>query len=115
MATLLYVEDHPPARFLMQAIIEDMTNHTLLLAENGATAKQLSTAHHPHVYILDMDLPDTNGATLAADLQTIHPAPVILVSAYAESIKTGELGGYLYLAKPLDPDHVVETIRRALT
>ena len=29
MANLLYVEDHPPAQVLMQAIIDEMTTHHL--------------------------------------------------------------------------------------
>lgn len=115
MTVILYVEDHPPARLLMRAIIEDLTDYTLIDAENGADGRELAAQHTPDLYILDMDLPDTDGIALGGELTAIHDAPVILVSAYAEAIQTGELRPYLYLAKPLDPDHVAATIRRALT
>ncbi len=111
MTTILYVEDHPPAQMLMQAIIDELTDYRLMLAESGDTARTLARGVRPALYILDMDLPDTDGLTLAKTLAHIHPAPVILVSAYAEALQPGE---YTYMAKPLDPDHVAETIRRTL-
>lgn len=111
MTTILYVEDHPPAAMLMTAIIEDMTDYDIIHAEDGAAAIAALASVQPDLYILDMDLPDTTGLKLADELLTLHSAPVIVVSAYAEAIATD----YLYLAKPLDPDYVVETLRRALS
>lgn len=113
MATILYAEDHPPARLLMQAIVDEMTDHTLLLAESGREALQLARANSPDLYILDLDLPDGDGLTLAGTLSEVHIAPVILVSAYAEAVETDSLA-FIYLAKPLDPDHVARTIHRTL-
>jgi CheY-like chemotaxis protein len=115
MTTVLYVEDHPPARLLMSAIIEDLTDYTLIEAEDGAQARALAAEHTPDLYILDMDLPDTDGIELGGELTAIHDAPVILVSAYAEAIQTSRLRQVIYLAKPLDPDHVAATLRRALS
>ncbi len=113
MATILYVEDHPPAQLLMSAIISEITDHTLLLASSAAEAQQVAHQNRPDLYMLDLDLPDSDGLTLAHTLTAIHSAPVILVSAYAESIESGSLE-YVYLAKPLDPDHVARTIQRTL-
>ena len=116
MATILYVEDHPPAQLLMKAIISEMTAHTLVAANSGAEARSCALAYHPDLYIIDLDLPDTDGVSLAAELRKLHPAPVLLVSAYAESVKESDISAHIlaYLAKPLDPDHVESTIRRAL-
>ena len=113
MATLLYVEDHPPAQLLMQAIISELTPHRLVCAYTGAEARELAAHDAVDLYILDLDLPDTDGIALAQTLTTIHIAPVILVSAYAEAIKPENLS-YFYLAKPLDPDDVAAIIQRAL-
>ena len=114
MATLLYVEDHPPARLLMQAIVSDMTAHTLLLAESAEAARAVAADAQPDLYILDLDLPDGDGQTLARQLCALHPAPVILVSAYAEAVDAAGLDGITYLAKPLDPENVARTIQRTL-
>jgi CheY-like chemotaxis protein len=111
MATILYVEDHPPAQLLMQAIISELTVHRLVCASTGEEARQIAAPID--LYILDLDLPDTDGVTLAQTMTTIHRAPVILVSAYAEAIKPENLS-YSYLAKPLDPDDVAKIIQRAV-
>lgn len=116
MATILYVEDHPPAQVLMRAIITEMTDHRLLVAGTGAEAITLVNQTPPDLLIVDLDLPDTDGKALAAALCQIRAVPVLLVSAYAESVETTTLGDHItaYLAKPLDPDHVAETIRNTL-
>jgi two-component system chemotaxis response regulator CheY len=113
---ILYVEDHPPARLLMGAIIADLTSHRLITAEDGDAALRLAKESKPNLYIVDLDLPDTDGQTLAAHLNLTHPASIILVSAYAEAVTREKITerGYEYLAKPLDPDLVAETIRRVL-
>jgi DNA-binding NtrC family response regulator len=113
MATILYVEDHPPAQLLMQAIISEMTPHALILAHSGEEARRVVSVERPDLYILDLDLPDGDGMTLAQMLTAIHPAPVILVSAYAETVQAESLE-YVYLAKPLDPDDVARTVQRSL-
>jgi CheY-like chemotaxis protein len=113
MATILYVEDHPPAQLLMRAIISEMTPHDLILADSGEEAHRIAAMVRPALYILDLDLPDGDGLALARTLNALHPAPVILVSAYAESVEVESLD-YVYLAKPLDPDDVARTIQRSL-
>ena len=116
MATLLYVEDHPPAQLLMQAIIDEMTSHRLTVASSGDEARTMAADLNPDLYIVDLDLPDTDGLILAKALKTIHAAPVVLVSAYAEAVKDSTIKEVVdtYLSKPLDPEYVVETIRRTL-
>ncbi len=116
MGTIRYVEDHPPAQMLMQAIVGEMTRHRLALASTGAEARTVAKSVAPDLYIIDLDLPDTDGLTLVQALQNIHPAPVLLVSAYAEAVKQSPVGGMIlaYLAKPLDPTDVARTIERSL-
>jgi CheY-like chemotaxis protein len=114
MAKILYVEDHPPAQLLMQAIVGEMTAHTLIVADSGARACSAASASPPDLYIIDLDLPDTDGITLAGLLKAIHGAPVLIVSAYAEAVKGSALGAHAYLAKPLDPEHVAKTIQHTL-
>ncbi|MBX3062659.1 MAG: response regulator [Anaerolineae bacterium] len=116
MNTILYVEDHPPAQLLMRAIIAEMPDATLLIAGSGMEARRLANEHHPALYIVDLDLPDGDGVSLAADLRKLHAAPALLVSAYAEAVSEQNLTSNItaYLAKPLDPDDVETAIRRAL-
>jgi CheY-like chemotaxis protein len=116
MAVILYVEDHPPAQLLMSAIINEMTSHQLVVADSSSEAIKAASSTVFDLYILDHDLPDGDGLSLAARLNSLQPAPIILISAYAEAISATALPAYIrfYLAKPLNPDHVAETIQRAL-
>lgn len=117
MKTILYVEDHPPAQLLMKAIISEFTTYRLLLASSGEAAEHIAGTEQPDLYILDLDLPDTDGMTLAQVLYQLHAAPVFLVSAYAEAVNRETLPSMIvdYLAKPLDPDHVAAIIQRTLS
>ncbi len=117
--TILYVEDHPPARLLMSAIISDLTAHTMVSAGTGAEACEIAARIKPDLYMLDLDLLDGDGRAVAESLLKLHPAPLIFVSAYAEAIRTGDLSqfasvSHTYLAKPLDPENVVQVIERTL-
>ncbi len=116
MSVVLYVEDHPPAQMLMQAIVGEMTGHQLAVAGSGEEARGLAASLAPDLYIIDLDLPDGDGISLARTLAAIHGAPVLLVSAYAETVKESTIKAlaYAYLAKPLDPTDVARTIERAL-
>jgi CheY-like chemotaxis protein len=101
MAHILYVEDHPPAQLLMRA---------------GKDALASAAQEPPDLYIVDLDLPDMDGMELIRALKLLHPAPALLVSAYAESVDSNALGDlvFAYLAKPLDPNDVAHTVERAL-
>ena len=116
MALILYVEDHAPAQMLMQAIISDLTAHQLIVTGTGEAARKAASEYSPDLYIVDLDLPDTDGLALAQALKSIRPAPVLLVSAYGEAVKDETIRSVVtaYLAKPLDPIHVAETIQRTL-
>lgn len=116
MTTLLYLEDHAPARLLMEAIVHDLLPYDLMVAATGEEALTKAAAHRPDLYIVDLDLPDTDGLTLGRALRQTHPAPVILVSAFAEAIKAEDFAEVAqdYIAKPFDPDYVAEVIRRTL-
>jgi CheY-like chemotaxis protein len=116
MAIILYVEDHPPARMLMEAIVSEMTTHQLAVAGSGAEARDIARTLKPALYIIDLDLPDTNGLELAQTLKTIHVAPMVVVSAYAEAVKESSINALAmtYLSKPLEPNHVARIIERSL-
>lgn len=115
-AKILYVEDHPPAQLLMQAIVSEMTSHDLTVVGSGEQARRIAASLAPDLYIIDLDLPDIDGISLAQALRAIHTAPVLLVSAYAEAVKDSTLNAsvHAYLAKPLDPDRVAEAIQQTI-
>ncbi len=116
MALVLYVEDYPPAQMLMAAIVADLTPHALITAKSGREAESLAATFRPDLYIVDLDLPDTQGTALIRTLRGLHKAPALLVSAYEEAVDREGLSADItaYLHKPLDPAHVAHMIDQAL-
>ncbi|MCK6578590.1 MAG: response regulator [Anaerolineae bacterium] len=113
MSLILYVEDHPPARFLMEAIIRDLTPYRLVTAASCAEARRRAASDLPDVYIIDLDLPDGDGYSLAKDLRALHEAPTIITSAFDQTGALRQTGfEFIYLRKPLDPDDVARTLQR---
>jgi len=117
---VLYVEDNPVNALLMQSVFEGEPDFTLEVVDNGARALQAVGRDVPHVLLLDMHLPDTDGLRLLADMrQQLGPAmvPAIAVSADAmpDDIALARRAGFVdYWTKPLDVSAIVPALRKLL-
>ncbi len=116
IATILYIEDNLPNLTLIESILEDRPNITLLSALQGEMGVYLAAEHRPDLVLLDMHLPDIQGdevlRRLHADERT-SGIPVIMVSADATSATVGRLlraGAAGYLTKPLDVNDFLNTV-----
>jgi CheY-like chemotaxis protein len=106
--TVLCIEDNAPNLMLLQGILERRHDIRLLLAMQGRFGLDMARTQHPDLILLDLHLPDTNGAEvlreLRADPATRH-VPVVVLSADATADQHAELlqaGARAYLTKPLD-------------
>jgi len=66
---VLYVEDDPVNVLLMQAIFEQRPGLSLVVALDGQQALEIASTLRPSLLLLDMRLPDCNGADLLPMLQ----------------------------------------------
>jgi len=121
MGKALIVDDDKNSRLLLATLIQH-TGHTALEADSGAAALRIIADESPDLVIVDLSLPDINGAELIGRLRkdpktakvpialytatTMGPALEQLVDAYAISA---------VIPKPGDPKEVLETIRLLLT
>lgn len=87
------------------------------LARSLASARRQAEQRAPEVLIVDVRLPDGDGALLAEELAARHGTPVVLVSGL-----TSELAARArcpraasFLAKPVAPDLLAATLRRVVT
>ncbi len=83
---------------------------------SGAAALRYCLESPPGVAVIDYDMPDVSGLEIARALQ---PAtfPLIFLSAYGDEQivrAAADLGAMAYLVKPIDPLHLVPTIRMAM-
>ena len=66
--TVLIVDDHPSFRATARAVLEAEGFDVVGEARDGAEPVELAAALHPDVVLLDVQLPDSTGFEVAAEL-----------------------------------------------
>lgn len=81
---VLLVDDHPPLRAGIRVLLEqDAAIEVVAEAGNGASALQLIQRLSPSVTILDCELPDMNGADVAAEvIKRSYSTAILGLSAF---------------------------------
>lgn len=119
MALILIADDSPSEIFVLQQILEQH-DHTVITAENGLQAVEISQEKQPDLVLMDVVMPELNGfqATrrLSKDADTAH-IPVIIVSSKDQ--ETDRLWGMRqgakgYLGKPVTEATLISEINQAL-
>ena len=114
------VEDNPDNRFLVQALLEEF--YDLSEYETGAAALEGLVQDDPDLVLLDISLPDMDGADVLRwirDQEELRDLPVVALTAHAmagDREKFLALGFNDYVTKPIvDESILLETIARWLT
>ncbi|GII56435.1 hypothetical protein Pth03_48240 [Planotetraspora thailandica] len=108
MATVLLVEDD---EFVRSAIIRDLTGRSHAVRSAAGALDALREIAHaaPDVVILDLGLPDLDGAEALKMLRAVSDVPVIVATARDEETEIVRLlryGADDYLVKPFSGDHL---------
>ena len=94
--TVLYIEDNPSNIKLVETILRERPEVTLLVAQQGRLGLDLAREHAPALVLLDLNLPDISGEEilrrLRADERTAS-IPVVMVSADATVGQVARLRG----------------------
>jgi signal transduction histidine kinase len=112
---ILLVEDHDITR-RATALLLAAEGATVLQAENGRTALHMLAHDDPHVLLLDLMLPDIDGADILRTLQEQRPPSlrrILAVSGDATPARLQEvlrLGADALVPKPLDIRTLVTTL-----
>jgi len=116
----LLAEDNEVNRLVMHELL-DQEGGKVLSAENGSKALALLTAEGVDAFdmlLSDIQMPDIDGYELTRRVKQLAPElPVIGVTANAmsqEQQQCLDAGMSAYVAKPVDPDQLVETILQHL-
>jgi response regulator NasT len=77
----------------------------------------LQSGDRPDLCIVDVQMPESDGLTLAVQLRDLYHIPFIMFSAYSDdaTVKKASAAGALgYLVKPMDLPQMVPTIEAAM-
>ena len=114
--TILYIEDDPSNIKLVETILGERPEVTLLVAQQGSLGLELAREHMPALVLLDLHLPDVSGEEvlrrLRADPRTAGIS-VVMVSADATSgqlARLREAGAEGYLTKPFQIEQFLSVI-----
>ncbi|MDQ0923663.1 two-component system KDP operon response regulator KdpE [Pseudarthrobacter sp. W1I19] len=112
-AKILVVDDDP---HLLKALRITLAAHgyDVAVAEDGASALAAAGHNVPDIVVLDLGLPDMDGADVLGNLRRWSSVPVLVLSArHGSSDKVGALdaGADDYITKPFGLDELLARLR----
>jgi len=113
---VLIIEDDATIR---TALVRALTarSHSTMTSPTAMDGLQSLVAHRPDVVLLDLGLPDLDGASLLAMIRSVSDVPVIVVSARDDGdgiVAVLDAGADDYLVKPFAVDQLDARIRAVL-
>ncbi len=117
-ATVLYIDDNEVNLLLMEQLLASVGGWRLLTSANPLEGLRLAETEAPRLVLLDLHMPMMDGYTVLARLRS-QPAsadlPVVAVTAELApaDLRAALAAGFAdCLTKPLDPERVLQTLRR---
>ena len=110
---VLVVEDDRPVRNLIVTTLKSH-DYRYLTAENGKTAIMEASSHNPDIVLLDLGLPDIDGAEVITNIRGWSNMPIIVISARSEDsdkITALDAGADDYLTKPFSVEELLARLR----
>lgn len=117
--TLLLVDDEPPARARLRALLSDIAAelpHRIVgEAGDGLAALELLAQTPVDIALIDIRMPRMDGLELAQQLAGLpHPPAIVFVTAYDEfALKAFDLAAVDYLLKPVKATRLLEALKKA--
>jgi two-component system, NtrC family, response regulator AtoC len=117
ISTVLVAEDEDAARTSLVALLES-EGFRVLAARDGLEALSLTLHEEPHAVLLDIRMPGLDGlSVLRQALAGGSHSAFLVMTAFGDSgtaIEAMKLGAFDYLSKPLEFQHVLAQLKRAL-
>ncbi len=116
MSTVLVVDDEVAILRALRINLE-ARQFTVLSAPDGAAGLAAAARHRPDVVILDLGLPDMDGAQVIAGLRAWTTTPIIVLSAREQEdqkVAALDAGADDYVTKPFGMDELLARLRAAV-
>ena len=113
---VLVVDDDPQTlRYMRDSLTE--AGFAAIVTADPEEVGQLMAEERPHLVLMDLMLPGTDGIELMEDVPALGKVPVIFISAYGGDqliARALEAGADDYIVKPFSPTELVARIQTAL-
>lgn len=106
---ILYVEDDPVARLLVQRVLASV-GYEILEAEDGLSGIEIARRLRPDLILMDINIPDMDGYAVTTRLKSLDETRDIPVIALTVNVMLGDRERSLaagcdgYIPKPIDVD-----------
>ena len=116
---VLIIEDNEQNMYMLTYLLES-ENYEVVQAYNGITGIQATSQTKPDIILLDIQLPEMDGYTVAKNIksnESLKDIPIIAVTSYAmpgdkeKAIESGAIG---YIEKPINPDTFIQQMKSFL-
>ena len=115
-ARILAVDDDPQILWYIRSTLSE-AGYTPIVTGDPNDVERLLNIKDPHLVLLDLILPGTDGFALMKRVSEISNVPVIFLSGHgsdAQIAQAFEMGAMDYIAKPFSPTELVARIKATL-
>src|SRR6476646_498933 len=117
MQKILIIDDDLDMCLLLKRFLS-RHGFEVLESYNGKKSLELLESTEPSLVMCDFRLEDMEGNVLLGKIKERYPhLPVIIITGYSDikiAVEVMKMGAYDYITKPLFPDEILVTIKKAL-
>jgi DNA-binding NtrC family response regulator len=116
MPRILIIDDERAIRSTLREILE-YESYQVDDAVDGPTGLELVSKENYDVILCDIKMPQMDGIEVLEKVQQMTDAPVVMISGHGNietAVEAIKKGAYDYIAKPLDLNRLLITIRNAM-
>jgi two-component system, OmpR family, response regulator len=118
---ILVVDDEPNLSGLVRLMLEKTQRFEVRVENRSALALAAAREFHPDLVLLDVDMPGKDGGEVAREIQAepaLRGVPILFLTSLISPAEAGEReslrGGMRFLAKPVNPKVLIDTVDRVL-
>jgi two-component system response regulator HydG len=117
MQRILVIDDDTDICLLLRRFLTK-NNYEVAIAHDGNAGLTQLQEFRPDLVMTDFRLGDMDGGTILSKIKEKFPfIPVLIITGYSDikiAVNVMKLGAYDYITKPLFPDEILLTIKKAL-
>lgn len=115
---VIIVDDVEETRRSLQMMMSLVPNSEVVaLGSNGREAIELARRHHPHIALIDINMPEVDGLTAIQAMRQNQPNLICIVISAEQDPPTLQraiaVGAHGYLIKPVTAEQLLSVMERA--